>query len=645
MLRWGAPALLLAAPNALKAQAANPPAYGAVIQFRPGATDTPFVNMDFTGLDINSTARSPFDPVYYPDGAFTQQYGGNTYGAASSYYLLFGYDYVWNGVHLDVTGSSTYKVQWTVPNGIDSMGMDTGAPDLTSFPVPPLFFLGHVQASIQAQLYSNGTGVSATGKLLDPWTASADAPGISGPVTSFLYADNKAPIARGRGIIAASFDPNDATKTLLQALFSPAPYLTMNTDDPDLDGADGEIDLDIHTHGYVLELTDTRQPAPAVGARTLEIFGHPKARGDGKNQFVYDSTGTLYLPVGINVNGAQGDVTSDDTDYLIHPGKVQVVSNIVYAQPQPSTYMAPPNAATTIVPQTPVNNGGSYNGLVYAGLPSDNAAMGNQKVALQVNLNGWKTSEVANIQTFFLPGNTTHPTPAGDGPTPNWFWYYRDADQTPVKYAGDGSAISAVGFTDYNNIYLYDRANSPHAISTFSIFVDPDTGRRLVRKSGQLDIKGLYSYLQVVGHELGHNSNHAAGIEVSGGGGDNDGVLDSWEAANNFDPMSNDTSGAYGILPAGNPDAGKGDRECLCDIVGLGYLIAAHNKKAWQQDWAVGGMQWGTLPPTRQNGSDYFPWTFTPYDPITNTFGDPTGVIPANVLTSLSQLDGHGLIP
>ena len=225
-----------------------------------------------------------------------------------------------------------------------------------------------------------------------------------------------------------------------------------------------------------------------------------------------------------------------------------------------------------------------------------------------------------------------------------------------MVYAGNSTQVA--GSTDFNKISIYNQASNSTTIPTFGVVSVTTNGmtRRLVQKSGELEIKGLYAYMHVIGHELGHNADHTAGFEISGGplAGDSDpdtngkptgdGLLDAWEVRNNFDPMNADTTGLYGgpAVHDGSTDDGKGDRECCADIFALGYLVAANNVNAWRLDWAQRGLQWGSRPPIAM-APPYFPWTFRTYNPATMTTGPDQANLSGNVLTSVSQLDGGGM--
>ena len=146
----------------------------------------------------------------------------------------------------------------------------------------------------------------------------------------------------------------------------------------------------------------------------------------------------------------------------------------------------------------------------------------------------------------------------------------------------------------------------------------------------------------VIGHERAHNADHTAGIEGAFPDNDGDGISDTWEDSHYFNKALSDTTGFYRGLPMGSNDYGKGDRECLCDIQALGYLVDAHSQEKWRFDWAQGGLQWGPRPPI---GTSRFPWTFRSYDPATGQPGDPQTDLPSNTpghtptLTSLGQLN------
>ena len=415
-------AVLVALPLRVTAQAAPP--FGMEFLQRPMASGTTFTDYDWTGLKIDLYTRITGYPNWYPYDSYVHEYGGNSPGAGYYWYQDFGYDYLdangdsVNGGKVVVSGTSTYKWQWNVPDKLDDQGGDTGIPDLTNFPVPSLYMMARVQGRIEADLLYGGSDVSADGKLQNQWTSPANTLGFSGLVAAPKSFAATTPTSAGeRGIVSTTLDPSDPTKTTLQGLVSPNPYLNGYGNTFNLDCSDTELQLEIHEHAFALELCYYK-----FGSNVLDPFGYAAKRGDGKNQYVFNAARNVFIPVGIKLNGAQGDVISDDTYWLIHTNKIQVKDDLSYTTPR-NYILAASKDPTIITPQTPLDLGVIGNGLSYYGLPTKNSDLGNHTITLQVNTSptapNWRDSEIAHIQTFFIPNDTTHPDPNGEGVTPN----------------------------------------------------------------------------------------------------------------------------------------------------------------------------------------------------------------------------------
>ena len=248
----------------------------------------------------------------------------------------------------------------------------------------------------------------------------------------------------------------------------------------------------------------------------------------------------------------------------------------------------------------------------------------------------------AFIQTFYKGTGTNHPLfPNEAAGLPNWFHYYAQT-YLPPRAGFDANNNGFVGQWNPNDdtIHIYPGAHKTFRLHIFAI----PPGSTTVQWIGDLKITGLLSYLQVARHEQGHRELNNAGIQVGGttpigaDAGDDDGVVDAWEDQHFLRHNNPDTTGAYpelhGMPNINNPDIGKADRECLCDILSYGMVKAALDQKTWKTDWADDGIQFGTHVPTPSSAL-FYPITFLPRDWTSQTFGTDTDVLPASALTTL----------
>ena len=359
--------------------------------------------------------------------------------------------------------------------------------------------------------------------------------------------------------------------------------------------------------------------------------------GDGTNQYVYsnDPTGGphLTLPATIAVSGC----SADDASWLLP--NVSVSYDLPAANMETNvTYLA---SAGQIIAQTTYNflvSGSQVtSGLVYTGLPSANNGFGNHVGTLLVQ---GATSEQAHVQTFFLATDSTWPI--SDSYTPNWYHYYNQVYPSPGGYKSGSASEYNPGS---NTIDISDDAHGSTSVRIFHL----NSSTNKVEYLGPLFLVGIHNYIKVCGHELGHQyaANHYIEIEsptTSHPDNDNDGLDDNWELLNGFDPNKSDTTGAYANIPSTSPDFGKGDRECVADIQGLGALLASTAsgtvKSLWKQDWANDGSQWGAWnqhTPTLNPSAPYWPWYFA-----SSTNGARSADPPSDALSKLTQLPNGG---
>ena len=158
------------------------------------------------------------------------------------------------------------------------------------------------------------------------------------------------------GIVRFTLDPADTTKTTLQGLVSPTPYLNGYGNNVNLDCSDTELQLELHEHAFALGLCYYK-----IGVNTLDPFGYAEKRGDGKNQYAFNAASNILIPAAIKLNGAQGDVLPADTYWLIHSNQIGVVADLPFAT-HPSFSFGTLTDPTIIVPQT-TSNGNLLPGL------------------------------------------------------------------------------------------------------------------------------------------------------------------------------------------------------------------------------------------------------------------------------------------
>ena len=312
--------------------------------------------------------------------------------------------------------------------------------------------------------------------------------------------------------------------------------------------------------------------------------------GDGKNQYVYGAQqpdGYLYVPGAARAVGASAPAMQ----WLLANGPVDMaIDNSVI--PNTFTHLWTVSGDTLFI-NTPNNSYSNYqaNSWVFKGLPSQNSGFGNHDVNLYVQ--NTKT-QTAKIQTFF--SGTASNWPDAGAALPNWYYYYNQVYRATGAY--DSSATSS--YTDpYSppNYYIHIGNDAYHPDS-FRVF-DISPVSNYVRWVGSLDVSGISRYITVCAHEAGHQSMFVSGgiyyfspdpsqSDVSYVSADGDNVRDTWEINHHLDPTIPDTANAYGVQSSGD----KGDNEVLADVQALPVVFQQAN--TWKQDWADGGVQWGT---------------------------------------------------
>lgn len=616
-----------------------------ILSTKPGAS-TNFTDYDWTGLHIQLSWLFNGDPNWYPGLGYDGLLGGTAPG--SEWYYDTGYNWYADVFKIAISGVSTYKWQWSPPNKRDAQGNDQGTPDLVNFPLPKLFFLARLQGRISADLFYTGdTGITADGKFTDEWTTPASVPAFHAPVNPHLEA--KPGTAQNAyasyGIRPTNPDPADTTLTTLLGTLSPTPYVTGMG--PDYSSPDAELQLELHEHAFAIELDRPNY---------TDFLFHQAARtGEGANQFVYGADSRLKLPLKIKLTGAPGDVTAADAQWLANSNKadwqVDIKTGNDGVQHTTTQGYTQYVDGVDIKPRATVQDADRDGNIIYAGLPQANADFGNHTVTRMVNDGtGAKASEKAYIQTFFRGSDTTHYTPNGYAVTPNWWWYYSQ-EYLPSNATYSPTANASQYDPATGNITISNQAFIPNVIHIYNL------QNSIVTWIGDLELKGILRYIKSCSHELGHRT---LGTTGTGDGvhtiqADNptidpmtgissdanaDGLDDVWQAAHHFPVVSQNTfpTGANVTGAPNEPDldAGKDNREALCNIIALGELIRLKDK--WQKDWAQEGLQYGDRAPFPQATSPYFPWVFYPRSGAGVDRNAGTAQLPANCLFSLSQL-------
>lgn len=333
--------------------------------------------------------------------------------------------------------------------------------------------------------------------------------------------------------------------------------------------------------------------------------------GDGSNQYTYGGQqpdGYLFVPGTTTVVGG----TQDMAQWLIDNNTIDMkVEGPSISGAFSHTWSVVGNQIGVATNYTDEYGmaGSTDTQWVFKGLPDNNIGFGNHEVNLYVQ--GTNT-QTAHIQTFYS-GDASN-WPGSDG-TPNWYHYYQDAGYT-WAYGYDPDTDHA-GWAQCSPINVDDGTGTNQTIvigETYSAALGPAAPKRPVipvfgRNSdtnrimqiGRLySTKGIFSYLDVEGHELEHialwlhNDSVPPWLAPDVVDSDGDSIPDDVEKRYGLDPEDADTTGVYGGM-AGTDNEGQGDVECLCDIAGLGKVLS--NGSAWYDDWADFGVQHGPRSP------------------------------------------------
>ena len=384
-----------------------------------------------------------------------------------------------------------------------------------------------------------------------------------------------------------------------------------------------------------------------------EPLGRPDL-GDGKNQFVYGAQqpdGYLYVPGALRAVGA----SSADMQWLLASGSVDMaIDNSVI----PYTFVHGWTVSgDTLFINTPNNSYPNYqfNSWVFKGLPFQNSSFGNHDVNLYVQNT---KAQTAKIQTFYSATASNYPESPGEYDingyyTPNWYNYYKEAYPTSTSY--DANMTGPEGETNPTAAGMAWVAGPPDgkggvkievevtkmgpgaisapAVRTIPVFeVSPMTNYLDV--AGQLQIKGIYSYLYVDGHETTHVASYVSGDAIPRNSdgtlpqgivdSDGDFIPDQIELKYHLNPHDTDTTGYF--TDVSNFSEGtytnRGDEEAIAAIGGLHAVVS--NSTAWQQDWADISVRYGAR-------ATYFPYEFVP----SNAAAPHTNSVPSSAVTVL----------
>lgn len=376
--------------------------------------------------------------------------------------------------------------------------------------------------------------------------------------------------------------------------------------------------------------------------------------GDGTNQSVYGAQqpdGYLYVPGALRAVGA----SSADMQWLLANNTVDMaIDNSVI----PNTFVHGWTVSGDTLFINTTNNGYpnyKFNSWIFKGLPSQNSSFGNHDVNLYVQNT---KAQTAKIQTFYSATASNYPQSPDDYAInnyyiPNWFNYYEQAYPNSTSY--DPNMTGPEGETDPTaagmawvagppdgkggvKIEVEVTKMGPMAVTASSVRnipvfeISPMTNYLDV--AGQLQIKGIYSYLYVDGHETTHIAMYVSGdvIPRNSDGtlpqgivdSDGDFIPDQIESKYHLNPRDSDTTGYFtdaSNFPEGSY-TNRGDEEAIAAIGGLHAVVS--NSTAWQQDWADISVQYGARP-------TYFPYEFVP----TNAAAPHTNSVPSSAVTVL----------
>ena len=547
--------------------------------------------------------QNPNAPPFVPDSAWdwtgftltrtqVSANGTSTGGTSNSYASFFTLgDNVGGNTYqirtYAVSGSSTYKWIWT------PTGSNKGAPP------PSLYVLA--QAYGGACLRPNNTGQKGlTGNATFNFSSSVPVYNFGPLVTATQY---KVLSAAGGTTSSVSVDPT----------FSANMY-----------GATPSGDVGYCTVNY------GNSVYPIVLSRP-DPMGRPDL-GDGINQYTYGNerpNGQLTVPASVYVPGS----SDPDVTWLL-PHVTLTVSPAMQTGAQPFVWTTAGSnmQVNTTVRRPSYVNPWPAGQFCYVGLPPDNSYFGNHVMTMKVDGN---VSQTANYQLFYA--GTASNWPNADGITPNWYYYYQQLAPFAISYNPDLGSLGYLGFCLSTFLINHDTKVAvytgsiltlgPGATKSLSVPVFEVGPNGFIRVAGKVKTKGIISYLFVSGHESGHEAAAFQGVEVSYIDGvppngvkdsDGDGIPDVWEIAHHLDPENPDTGGFY--TATGGLDDGKGDRESLATMVGLGRVTKYSG--LWQQDWADLGIQYGKR-------SSYVPFEYDSLD----LSQIPSNKIPATVLT------------
>ena len=482
------------------------------------------------------------------------------------------------------------------------------------------------EASVFPGLLAQNNGLSAVSTATDGLPFGETASASAGLDSNGLLVGAAGPAkVEGYHLVRSAVDP----ATHIAAVFldgelnweadNPVLFGNLDTDDPWRSTVTNGLTAATAT-GYItagVKRTEVHliSPDPSI---------HPEAGNDHKrqkNQFIYgdvpagsahDEAGAysdphdLFVPITVAMNGASADEMlwlKDHMEISVTPAIPNALAfdkvingNQITLESRYTVFNAAYPGFGDLV---------TYNGFLAHDLPTHNSDFGNHQVTLKVD---GQIIDVANIQTYFKPFDSTHPFDL-TGPTrgvymPNFYYYYDQVYPSPGEYI----AWSPTGTSYTDHIYPFQIHFADDAYSGYSLPVF-DTGPILaepgpIRWVGSVTVpNGILAWVHTCAHEKGHQDLlqdggvydfSVGGIDAYSHDGDN--VYDPWETTHGLDNTKSDSTGAYG--GANEP----GDNELLADVAALPAVYG--NVDLWNQDWASTGIQYGFLLPSDSSPAD-----------------------------------------
>ena len=651
---------------------------------RAGTDYGDLADFDWTGANLDVLGKTYLNASY--PYAYSNVYSGLT--VPYDFYAPYTFNNFSDGTHglefeylkYTVSGQSTQKWKWSVPLN------DAGQPDYANFPPPTRLF---TFARINREAIINFLGGDdAIGHVMFPAIPDWSGGSLKGDAYSVLQSYNNF-ILRNDAVGQAATEPSNLYSfTMPAALSLEADTLPVEETEQ---GSLGELRYRIIARAQTLMLTGEDKPNANI---TEYIFHRPKEKGDGRNQFVYDShmvTGVagqfLAIPALVTLFGPsypEPDFPIDfDVLQLAKKNAIQLKTDIpvntfvrdkAYTLDYISTYdlFDEENQLDyyTLGPVTKIADKTDAGHLLYQGMPDKNSDFGNHKVSLWVAPQGKAIprrlppapaslveSMAARIQTFFKPRDSSHPNPIANNP-PNWLYYYIQvysitegiayANQRtstpilplPVYYDKDGANYADTNFAEikFNPLTFAERETDPIRIPVFGLYDATDNNgvqHKQIAQMGELRVTGIQGFFAVAGHEVGHNANART------------------RAFDNNSNVAIELRQADATIDANNnfvPDAWEYKHYFVKGSNNVNpppyvKFIEQEFNEALAEIWALEFVNmnfnmwqqdWAVASlqweeiPPKQSQPPYHPWEFVPYNAITREWGNPSKTITPN---------------